>query len=268
MLSTGIVPDPYRQQSENMTTLLTLNLQFQESVHGEWLQRRELIDRLVRENDPDVAVFQSVRVRSDPMFRYASQLIGTTDGYPYSVFEPIAGGEEFTDGMMILSKKEFIEKEVIPLSWVIGSPDPASRCVIRVKIRDPEEDFHLFVVHFSWEEEQVRKNIREALAFAELTNGPAVLAGDFNLSPEAPFIQFFYRSGWLDAWELVCPGDPGYTFESHAPDRRIDYVWTRGLVPVGASVVGLEVEGVRQSDHLGVFVQFRAASGESSSRSA
>lgn len=246
-----------------MTTLLTLNLQFQESLHGEWLRRRELIDGIVRDLDPDIAVFQAVRVRSDPMFRYASQLLDTTERFPYVVFEPTASDEEFVDGMAVFSKKELLEKDVMPLSWVIGSPDPATRCVIRVKVREEEGDFHLFVVHFSWEEEQVQKNVREALAFAELSEGPALLAGDFNLPPDAPLIQSFYRSGWLDVWELVSPGDSGYTFESPAPDRRIDYIWTRGLVPDQARVVGRESQGVRQSDHLGVYARVSAETGES-----
>jgi endonuclease/exonuclease/phosphatase family metal-dependent hydrolase len=66
-------------------------------------------------------------------------------------------------------------------------------------------------------------------------------------------------AGWSDVWAHLRNNDLGYTFESNAPDKRIDYIWaSRDVLP---SIKSIELvtepanrAAARLSDHLGLLV--------------
>lgn len=69
------------------------------------------------------------------------------------------------------------------------------------------------------------------------TSVPAVVMGDFNTTPGTPAYQAMQDGGFVDVWSAMHPGARGYTC-CHLADlsdmqpafeKRIDYVWTRGL---------------------------------------
>jgi endonuclease/exonuclease/phosphatase family metal-dependent hydrolase len=119
----------------------------------------------------------------------------------------------------------------------------------------------LFNAHFSWVEEQAADNVAEALAFlSTVTDGPALLVGDFNQTPDAPVLKPLVEAGWVDAWAQLCPGEAGHTFESNNPTIRIDYAWANpALAPALESIeiVGRaqDASGYRVSDHHGLLVK-------------
>jgi len=101
------------------------------------------------------------------------------------------------------------------------------------------------------------RNVVEACAYLSQFPGPALVMGDFNAPPEAPSLRGMLGDGLVDLWAELRPGEPGFTFESQAPDRRIDYVLaTRDLRGRARTIAlvgnGLATSRVRLSDHLGL----------------
>lgn len=89
--------------------------------------------------------------------------------------------------------------------------------------------------------------------------GPALLVGDLNTVPDSDLMRRLTADGWTDVWTYLRPQDAGYTFESNAPDKRIDYVWARQelLSSLKAMDVVKEpqnADGARLSDHVGLVV--------------
>ncbi|SRR5690606_17257002 len=81
---------------------------------------------------------------------------------------------------------------------------------------------------------------------------PLVVGGDFNARPHADEIAATTLA-LEDVW-AVCgaDGDAGNTYPAHAPDRRIDYLFLRGLRCDGA-----RVHATTASDHRPVVAQVR-----------
>ncbi|CAN5744087.1 hypothetical protein BH18ACI4_BH18ACI4_10400 [soil metagenome] len=112
----------------------------------------------------------------------------------------------------------------------------------------------------------------ELLQGPAATRAPVVLAGDFNAdaeSPTDPTYQLLLSAGFIDAWEVIHPNEPGYTwplflqspFEYVIPYQRLDLVLTRGTLEAAkAKVVGeRDVTSLwpMPSDHAGLVVDLR-----------
>lgn len=82
--------------------------------------------------------------------------------------------------------------------------------------------------------------------------GPCVLAGDFNEHADGAAIRRLsarFTDGFAVAGE-----NHGATFPSNGPDRRIDYIFVRGLT---VEVCEVPAEGAAASDHLPVVATLR-----------
>jgi len=82
---------------------------------------------------------------------------------------------------------------------------------------------------------------------------PLVLGGDLNARPGTPEIDGV-AFALADAWEACGDGGPGHTFRADRPDRRIDYIFLRGLECSAAFV-----HPTTASDHLPLVVRARPA---------
>ncbi|HET6699150.1 MAG TPA: endonuclease/exonuclease/phosphatase family protein [Nocardioidaceae bacterium] len=91
---------------------------------------------------------------------------------------------------------------------------------------------------------------------------PTVVLGDLNAPPDEVGVPAPYR----DAWAVAGGPSPGWTCaqaadlgnSASALDRRVDYVWVRGLDVAGAGTLGdrpdeRTARGLWPSDHAGVF---------------
>jgi endonuclease/exonuclease/phosphatase family metal-dependent hydrolase len=143
------------------------------------------------------------------------------------------------------------------------------------KIRGKE--FRFVTAHL----ESYHPLVRDAQAF-ELVQGPCntslpvIVAGDLNSDAESfnaveiATYQIFLGSGFADAWEVLHPEDPGFTWALHGaapnitltPTQRLDLVLFKGEVgALSAALVGhtsaaLTPSGFWPSDHAGVVASF------------
>lgn len=244
--------------------IMTLNLNFCESKHGRWPVRRELIAQAIRQHAPDIIAFQAVR--KDPASEdgkdQAAQLADRLPEFKHVVFAAAARhGDGRQDGSAFLSRVPFEQVQHHALSLGIEPPheaeDPATRVILFARLTCPP--LSIFNSHYSWVSPQAASNLQEALNYMRQVDGPALLVGDLNTVPNSDLMRRLTAEGWTDVWAYLRPQDAGYTFESNAPDKRIDYVWARReLLPSLRAINVVKEEpnaaGARLSDHLGLVV--------------
>jgi endonuclease/exonuclease/phosphatase family metal-dependent hydrolase len=144
--------------------------------------------------------------------------------------------------------------------------DENRRICLGVTIRSGEGWVNVFDTHFSLSPRARLLNARETARFIdEYGEEPSFLFGDLNCEPDTAPIQFLVgnleyegeRTDFVDCWTSLRPDDPGYTYGSFDPVRRIDYALCRNAAPglLDARVVGGEAhDGVFASDHMGILI--------------
>lgn len=85
--------------------------------------------------------------------------------------------------------------------------------------------------------------IADIIKISNEVGGQQLLLGDLNARPQQPEMAALFDT-FADGWVEAGQGD-GFTFPAHAPDRRIDYILTRG----GPRVTAIEIPNTLASDH-------------------
>jgi len=80
---------------------------------------------------------------------------------------------------------------------------------------------------------------------------PIIMAGDFNDTPGGP-VHLRMKAHFTDAWEASGTGD-GFTYSSHDPNKRIDYIYLRPKSSWHVNSAG--VGSSEASDHLALVVE-------------
>ncbi|HEX7021360.1 MAG TPA: endonuclease/exonuclease/phosphatase family protein, partial [Trueperaceae bacterium] len=242
-----------------MLTVMTLNINQDFDGYGPWQARRQLIGTTITKAAPDIVLLQAVC--RDPaagvMPDQATQLAELA-GIPHVVFRPAQlrdNGRE--EGQAILSRHAPATVSTYELGRRAASDDPNQRMLLHAALELPQGPLHLFNAYFSWVEEQALDNVRDALPFMNDYGGPAILAGDMNMTPDSRAMNLLAREGWTDAWHELHPDEPGLTFESGQPSKRIDYVWLAGepapkVMDIRIIAEDCGPDGARPSDHYGL----------------
>lgn len=245
--------------------ILTLNT-WQEK--GPWRERWELIFAGLKFVLPDIIGFQEVF-----NMEWAEE-IQKRSGYPYL----IKSGQN--SGLIFLSKYPAIVSECI--TFKAKSPSESySRYAHYALFQVGNKRLAGFNTHLSWlqKDDDIRlAQCRELMSFARKKSRagwlglflryPAFMVGDFNSASNKPSIQAVQKV-WEDTYAVVNPGQSGLTWDyrnpqaerarDHMPERRIDYIWTRGLKGRAkrSEVVfnQPDANGTYPSDHFGVVTE-------------
>jgi endonuclease/exonuclease/phosphatase family metal-dependent hydrolase len=138
-----------------------------------------------------------------------------------------------------------------------GSREP--RGVLRVTVSAPWGRLHVLNTHLdpSGDDRWRRQEADSVLAVARTLaghDGPVLVGGDFNSTPESAVQAGLRGAGLRDLWPGCGTGD-GLTYPTAAPVKRIDYLYVLG--GVGVRCVAAEVVRSDASDHLGVLFTLR-----------
>ena len=237
-----------------------------------WPLRRKLIADLIRSHQPDVISLQETRhdFRFESGLGQGDQLAELTDYTPTfmlgQVYFPILRVDE---GVTTLTREAPRKVMRLDLSMLPHErEDQNQRVCLGVRVMGDQGEVDIYNTHWSLSARARERNAVEVTRFIvqESQDRPTLVMGDFNAKPDTLPIRYLVgdasidgASGdFVDCWLAANPGQPGFTYASFDPVRRIDYMMGRNL-PRGvrnAKVIGSEpVEGVYPSDHMGILVE-------------
>lgn len=215
------------------------------------------IATVLRDFDVDVVVLNEVD-RNWPRSGRIDQTahLSHLAGLPYIYYAPalvtpsLPPIRSMEYGTAILSRIPFSATGHTPLPR-IGRREP--RNVVAVELRGgPHADLPITVwgAHLSThrQERALQVDWLAASGVPDL----ALLMGDFNAHPHQADVQHLLRSGWIDLWDTMGDG-PGYTYPSHEPVARIDYILSSPAL--AAAFRWIRVDTSLGSDHLPVIAE-------------
>jgi len=262
---------------------VTLNLW---GENGPVARRMALVAEELARLAPDVVALQEVRVA--PGTGHQAESLAAACGL-FTVFAPTTswgGGEE---GLALLSRFPIGDSSAATLPHATTQE---GRGVLSVRLDSPFGAVWAHVTHLSYREHEGTKRedqlqFIEAIMAEKATSSPNphVLMGDLNAAPACDEIRWLRgettlggrRVYYQDAWDVVYPREPGYTWAKENPfragmdwlraDRRLDYVFVsasrrdgRGRIAHVARVFDRpDGEGIYPSDHYGVMADVQMA---------
>jgi endonuclease/exonuclease/phosphatase family metal-dependent hydrolase len=138
----------------------------------------------------------------------------------------------FDDGVAILSRFPLLDPVILELTPREGFFEP--RVVLSATVNTSWGKLPVFVTHLASSDDAVNQRQAESLRefVAARSNDLAIVAGDFNATPDSPQILALTQE-WIDTYPLAYPSDPGLTCcidDLNAPpdeilEERIDYVF-------------------------------------------
>jgi endonuclease/exonuclease/phosphatase family metal-dependent hydrolase len=253
--------------------VMTYNIQGMKPGTDPEVRIIHIIDKLIQ-IDPDIIGLQEIneslggggvdnqaKVIADSLSDY----FGINYNY-YTSFTHLSWNNQFREFVGIITKYNVEERGFFQLVTGVFP-----RKVVWNKISTPIGTVNFFNTHLSFNSSSVRlAQVQQIIQYVENTENnysavASILTGDFNDPPNAASIQLLTITGsdtfYVDSYNYVNPGGPGYTMPSNAPATRIDYVFTKStgsLIPFESNVVmNQPYNGTNYcSDHLGVLTSF------------
>jgi len=168
-----------------------------------------------------------------------ASLLGYHGVFGRSIY--VNGTEPYGNGLV--SRFPIRRMEVIPIPDPIIREEHAhgeSRSVLRCEL-DIGEGFAVYQSHFDLDDTAKEHAAAFVHSLFRREPLPAVLMGDFNMEPDHPYLAPLQRD--------FCSTDPllagQCTYPSHAPEIKIDYIFTNRQV----TVRHCEIADVIASDH-------------------
>lgn len=158
-------------------------------------------------------------------------------------------------GNAVLSREPLTARDWTPLPYARRAWGVEARCVVRGRHPSGAD---IWVTHLSHLSPAERAEQAAAILDAWRRNPrPTVLLADVNATPEEPAVAHLGEV-FVDAWDAV-RDEPGYTYSTDNPHRRIDYVFT--TPGIRAVRVDLADAGIA-SDHHAVVADLLVATSD------
>ena len=176
----------------------------------------ERIARLIRSLDPHLVALQEVDNRTGRTggVDQAAELGRLTGLSPaFGRFMDFDGG---TYGMAVLSALPIVDSRNHRLP---EGPEARSALAVRVQLPDDAGEMVFVGIHFYRTTEERMAQAHRLLEVLAPEEGPVVLAGDFNSTPDSTVMELI-----RETFTVPDKGSDHFTFPSHRPDREIDFV--------------------------------------------
>ncbi len=261
---TGVAGCPHgcataNERREGPLRVMSLNLLHGFPKFGQLSNRLDLIAAEIRATDVDIVALQEMPWT--PGIGSAAEYLAERSGLNHLYLR--ANGNRhailFEEGEAILSRYPLKDPGYAELEPRAGFFE--HRVVLHATAVTPQGDLPVFVTHLTNGDPAInRAQAVSLLAFvAENSNGPAIVAGDFNATEHTATIKAISQQ-WIDTFRVAHPDDEGLTCcignltqgPGEALEKRIDYLF---LVPGSG-------QGARVLDRPRVFDQpYRLADG-------
>lgn len=252
-----------------MLRVMTFNVRMPSPNDGPnlWEKRRDLFVRTVREQHPDVMGTQELYKRQ------GDYVVGKLPQYRwFGIGRRGDDGDEHmgvfyrSDRLKVIESGNFWLSDTpsVPgsLSW--GHPYPRMVTWALFEQKASHRRFYYFNTHLPYrtEDEAARsRGAKEILARIKALprDVPVVLTGDFNTTPDSQthaLLTSVLTDARLSAPEHTGPDATFHNFTG-VPDRRIDWILSRGFTAVSADTVTTHDGPRYPSDHFPVVVELR-----------
>jgi endonuclease/exonuclease/phosphatase family metal-dependent hydrolase len=253
--------------------VMTFNVRLPVAADGEnrWEARRELTADTIRRYRPDLIGTQELHKPQGDF------LIERLNGYAWFGRDRRGGESDEhvgvfyrTKALRVVESGDFWLSDTpgVPGSITWGNLYPRLTTWALFEHRSSHRRFYVYNTHLPYRDEDEAARIRCAeLILAHLARQPqdeaaempVIVMGDFNTSPDSrvhTLLSAQLRDAWLEAPEHRGPAATFHGFTGRA-DRRIDWIFARGLRARRAVTVIDARDGRYPSDHFPVFVDFR-----------
>ncbi len=236
----------------------------------------------IRALDADVVGLQEADVHWGARSRFEDtvaelgDLLGMRTGFaPIYDLDPLAPGEPRRQyGVAILSRHPIVALEnhdLTRLSTQDPNPVPApAPGFLEATLEIQGSRVHAYVTHLDYRGDPSVRTV-QAVETAEImaedpTGANQVLFGDFNAEAAAPELAPLWvrlQDAWAVAEERI--GEPGLTYPSLSPTKRIDFITTTRGLPVLSAETVVSPAITPASDHLPVVATVQLARGSETS---
>jgi endonuclease/exonuclease/phosphatase family metal-dependent hydrolase len=233
-------PTPQMKEAGPNVRVGTYNIHY--GYHTDWKFYLEEMARTIEESGADIVALQEVdtgRITSygvdDALWLARRLRMGV-------VYQPTV---EHLTGIALLYR--------FPLQRAEGqllTSRLEQTAIVHAQVGVGDEPIDAYGIWLGLEPEERAAQLTDALEFMT-REGPAVLGGDFNSTPDSPVYRRLVEAGFSDPF-VVGGFEPSLTSPSEFPQERIDYVWIRDLSAVGAQVLDSTA-----SDHRMVVIEAR-----------
>ncbi|PMC35704.1 endonuclease/exonuclease/phosphatase [Bacillus sp. UMB0899] len=207
----------------------------------------ERIAKIIEESNTDIVGLQEVdnHWSSRSEFQDQAKLLAERLGmfYTYAAnldYEPLTDGDERRQyGTAILSKYPIISAENYSLTK-IGNTE--QRGLFEATINVKGNHLHVYNTHLALTSAEREIQINEVVKIANQSEGPQVILGDLNATPESNEMKDMYAN-YLD---VFADQPNAFTYSAENPTKRIDYIFTTNDI----ETVNTEVIQSLASDHL------------------
>ena len=249
--------------------IMSFNIRLPVESDGEdyWETRKPLAVRMLREQRPDVIGLQElVASQADYLARELPAYTWFGRG------RNADGGGEHMGVFYLKDRLKVIESGDFWLSDTPGVPGSISWNHLYPRMvtwalfeqRSDGKRFYFFNTHLPYREQDEAARVKGANAIAQRiaalpANVPVVLTGDFNTTPDSDVHAVLART-LQDAW-TTAPRVEGSDATFHGftgtADRRIDWIFVKGVTPESATSVTTRWHQRYPSDHFPVVVTLR-----------
>jgi len=225
-------------------TLRVLSYNIHHGAGNDEVLDLERIARLVRSLNPHLVALQEVDKRTERTggVDQAAELGRLTGMSPvFGAFMDYQGGEY---GMAVLSALPIVDARTHRLP---EGPEPRSALAVRVRLPGDGGELTFVGIHLYRTAEERLAQARRLLEVLP-AEGPVILAGDFNSTPDSAVMALI-----RETFTIPDKGDDHFTFPSHEADREIDFLaWRPG--ERFAVVESRVIDEPLASDHRPVFL--------------
>ncbi|HJS35552.1 MAG TPA: endonuclease/exonuclease/phosphatase family protein [Pseudoxanthomonas sp.] len=232
-----------------------------------WETRKPLAVRMLREEAPDVIGMQElVKSQAEYLARELPQYAWFGRGR-----EADGGGEHMgvfyrRDRLKVVESGDFWLSDTpdVPGSTSWNHPHPRMVSWALFERRSDRKRFYLFNTHLPYREQDEAARLKGANAIAQrlaaLPAGvPVVLTGDFNTTPDSEVHAVLAKTlqdAWTTASRVEGSDATFHGFTGNA-DKRIDWIFVKGLQVDAATSVNTRWGGRYPSDHFPLVVTLR-----------
>lgn len=250
--------------------VLTFNLQDPIMNPGTTGARTQIVIDLIDRVQPDFVAFQEVT--ENGIIGNRAEAVADAVGYEWT-WEQTHNLGVLEEGIAILTPWPYSGRAdtELPHEELFGL---LKRKVLGIVAETPHGDVPFFCSHMTVANDPDDKADQAHAAYdfihLQADGAPGFFAGDLNAQPDSDAMRFLRgeiehegaAGDFVDSWMEINGDDPGYTFSSTDPEKRIDYIYRVPGSEKRFSALSCErvfeepVDGLYASDHIGVLCGF------------